>query len=67
MKNINLKKGDLARVFDYGNDIFDKVVLIISNDTLSNEIIYKTNTEEEIVFSGQGYFEDELKTKLKTH
>lgn len=61
MKNINLKKGDLVKVFDYGNDILDEVVLIISNDTVSNEIIYKTNNGERISFSGQGYFEDKSK------
>jgi len=45
MENINLKRGDMVRVFDYGNEIFDEIVIIILNDG------------EKILFSGQGYFE----------
>jgi len=57
MENINLKRGDMVRVFDYGNEIFDEIVTIILNDVISGEIVYKRNDGEKILFSGQGYFE----------
>ncbi len=57
MENINLKKGDMVRVFDYGNEIFDEIVTIILNDVISGEIVYKRNDGEKILFSRQGYFE----------
>jgi hypothetical protein len=57
MENINLKKGDMVRVFDYGNEIFDEIVTIILNDVISGKIVYKRNGGEKILFSGQGYFE----------
>jgi hypothetical protein len=57
MENFNLKRGDMVRVFDYGNEIFDEIVTIILNDVISGEIVYKRNDGEKILFSGQGYFE----------
>ena len=57
MENVNLKRGDKVRVFDYGNEIFDEVVSIILNDVISGEIVYKRDNGEKILFSGQGYFE----------
>ena len=57
MENVNLKRGDKVRVFDYGNEIFDEIVSIILNDTISGDIVYKRDNGEKILFSGQGYFE----------
>jgi hypothetical protein len=57
METSNVKKGDNLRVFDYGNDIFNEIVLIILNDVITDTIVYKRNNGEEICFSGQGYFE----------
>jgi hypothetical protein len=57
METIKLKKGDKVRVFDYGNEIFDEVVIIISNDIISNDILYKIDNGETFYFSHQGYFE----------
>ena len=57
MENIDLKIGDKVRVFDYGNEIFGEIVLIISNDVISDTIVYKRDNGEKIWFSGQGYFE----------
>jgi hypothetical protein len=57
MENINLKVGDKVRVFDYGNEIFGEMVLIVSNDVISDTIIYKRDNGEKNWFSGQGYFE----------
>ncbi len=58
METINLKKGDKVRVFDYGNEIFDEVVIIISNDIISNYIVYERDNGEKFYFSNQGYFEN---------
>lgn len=57
MENIDLKVGDKVRVFDYGNEIFGEIVLIISNDVISDTIVYKRDNGEKIWFSGQGYFD----------
>jgi hypothetical protein len=57
MENVNLKRDDKVRVFDYGNEIFDELVTIILNDIISGEIFYKRDNGEKILFSGQGYFE----------
>ena len=57
MENLNLKRGDKVRVFDYGNEIFDEIVLIILNDVISGEIVYNRDNGDKILFSGQGYFE----------
>lgn len=57
MENVNLKRGNKVRVFDYGNEIFGEVVTIILNDVISGEIVYKRDNGEKILFSGQGYFE----------
>jgi hypothetical protein len=57
MENVNLKKDDKVRVFDYGNEIFDELVTIILNDIISGKIVYKRDDGEKILFSGQGYFE----------
>jgi hypothetical protein len=57
MENVNLKKDDKVRVFDYGNEIFDELVTIILNDIISGEIFYKRDNGEKVLFSGQGYFE----------
>jgi hypothetical protein len=56
MENINLKKGDKVKVFDYGNEIFEMVTIIL-NDIISGEIVYKRDNGEKFSFSGQGYFE----------
>jgi hypothetical protein len=55
-----LNKGDMAKVFDYGNEIFDEIVTIISHDTYSDVITYMRNDNSEVVFSGYGYFEREI-------
>ena len=52
MENIDLKIGDKVRVFDYGNEIFGEIVLIISNDVISDTIVYKRDNGEKIWFSG---------------
>ena len=57
MENVNLKRDDKVRVFDYGNEIFDELVTIILNDNISGKIVYKRDNGEKILFSGQGYFE----------
>jgi hypothetical protein len=53
-----MRKGDKAKVFDYGNEIFDEIVTIFINDTISDIIIYERNNGEKIYFSGSGYFEN---------
>jgi hypothetical protein len=53
----DIKKGDKVIVFDYGNEIFDELVLIILNNVIDNIIIYQRTNGEKIEFSGQGYFD----------
>jgi hypothetical protein len=55
--NNNLKPGDSVKVFDYGNEIYDELVKITSNDTINDIIIYERLDGELIHFSGQGYFQ----------
>lgn len=61
MESLNLKIGDIVKVFDYGNDIFDEIVTIIENNIIDNFIIYKRSNGEKIEFSGQGYFTNDAR------
>ncbi len=53
----DIKVGQKIKVFDYGNDILDEIVLITMKDTISEDIVYQRASGEKIWFSGQGYFE----------